>query len=113
MGLSGKEIDANDNVGGPAEKPGCKWLHRTKRAGTPRNAAVWGISPSKAPPQFCLFHSKMRHPQVLPPGASFPGQQPALYTVPVQLPGAFLEGIAKISDPVLLLRRQNSKKLQQ
>jgi len=113
MGLSGKEIDANDNVGGPAEKPGSKRLYRTKSAGKPRNADDWGISPLKAPPQFCLFLSLKRHLQNLPLGASFPGQQPALYTVPVQLPGAFPEGIAKISSPVLLLRRQDSKKIQQ
>ncbi len=70
----------------------------------------FGIYAPDCPPQFCLFHSKMRHPQVLPRGARFPVDQAALYTVPVQLPGHFPEGIAKISDPVLLLRRQNSKK---
>jgi len=45
----------------------------------------------------------MRHPQVLPLSASFPSEQPALYTVPVQLPGAFPGDIQDI-DPVLWLR---------
>ncbi len=63
----------------------------------------------QTPPPFCLFLSIKRHPQVLPPSASFPCQQSALYTVPVQLPGAFSARVSKISDPVLLLRRQDYK----
>jgi len=41
-----------------------------------------------APPLFCNFLSIKRHPGHLPPGASFSMDRAALYTVPVQLPGA-------------------------
>lgn len=41
-----------------------------------------------APPLFCNFLSIKRHPGHLPSGASFSMDRAALYTVPVQLPGA-------------------------
>jgi hypothetical protein len=78
-----------------------------ERAGTPRNAAVWGISP-KAPPQFCLFLSKSDTPGFAPWRQLFKPTTGALHCTGT-VAGAFPEGIAKISDPVLLLRRQDYK----
>jgi hypothetical protein len=70
----------------------------------------FGIYAPDCPAAILSLSFKNATPPVLPRGARFPVDQAALYTVPVQLPGHFPEGIAKISDPVLLLRRQNSKK---
>ena len=72
-----------------------------------------GLYARDSPAAILSFSFKNATPPVLPLGARFPVEQAALYTVPVQLPGHFPEDVAKISDPVLLLRRQDSKKIQQ